>query len=123
MGDMGEIFSDLRRRRRAVRQYWPECPTCAERFGTGTKVPPGRTCKNCGRTAPGEAGSDQEAAKVYLAAQDAAEADELRLKAEKRAARTCPYCKWLFTSRAGMTQHMAMKHRKRMLEERFDDAQ
>lgn len=55
---MGDDFREHREWRRAVRNYWEECPNCAISFGTGTKVAPGDTCRHCGWLAPGKRGSD-----------------------------------------------------------------
>jgi hypothetical protein len=54
MGDVGDYWRDARAYRRSVRAHWHECPTCAQMYGTGTKVPPGCECHNCGWLAPGE---------------------------------------------------------------------
>lgn len=52
MSELGDSFRDYREYRRKMRATWVECPTCAQRYGTGTKVPPGRKCRNCGWKAP-----------------------------------------------------------------------
>ena len=52
MGDSGEYWRDYREYKRRARRSWEECPRCAVAYGTGTKVPPGEPCRNCGWVAP-----------------------------------------------------------------------
>jgi hypothetical protein len=52
--DAAAYWADYETLKREARKTWAECPTCRARFGSGTLVPPGEECRNCGWLAPGE---------------------------------------------------------------------
>jgi len=54
MSESGDFWRAYKDQKRAARRHYHECPTCAERYGTGTKVEPGHRCRNCGWEAPRE---------------------------------------------------------------------
>lgn len=62
MSDYGDFCREQRQERQSLRMHWHECPHCAVRFGTGTLVAPGKTCRHDGWKAPGKKGDDYRAA-------------------------------------------------------------
>lgn len=52
MSESGEMWREYREHKRRFRKHMHECPHCAVRFGTGTKVVPGERCRNCDWVAP-----------------------------------------------------------------------
>lgn len=115
MSDMGDFYREQREERRRLRAHWHECPDCAVRFGTGTSVPPGGTCHNCGWEAPGERGDDRRAADLLdrrLRAQEAAK----RAKRERHFEFECPYCERKFRTPADRGRHVAAVHEAEHLE-------
>lgn len=56
-----EDFEPLKRMRKARRARMVSCEgTCGKRFGTPTKVTPGRKCKHCDWRAPGDGMTEDE---------------------------------------------------------------
>tara|TARA_R100000544_G_scaffold34719_3_gene21654 strand:+ start:23353 stop:23715 length:363 start_codon:yes stop_codon:yes gene_type:complete len=115
MGDLGDYWREHREYKRALRMFWPECPTCAVTYGTGTKTPPGEACHNCGWIAPGERGSDKARAKAHLSAQYEDEQERAARKAEKRARlmalRTCRACGRQFKTERARINHERDAHK------------
>lgn len=104
MSDYGDFCRDQRQSRQRLRMHWHECPTCAVAFGTGTSVAPGRKCRNCGWTAPGEKGDDQRAA------DDFDKQKEWSKKPRNRGPWGCPYCDMSFGSAKARMAHVTKKH-------------
>lgn len=114
MGDVGDYWREQRNYKRAVRSFWHECPHCAGVYGTGTKVPPGTACRNCGWVAPGEKGSDKVRAQSKLA-EEAAEDESRRINKEAKrqrllTLRTCKVCGKVFKDQRARCHHQKDKH-------------
>lgn len=111
MGDVGDYWREHKEFKQRLRSYWHECPSCAVEFGTGTKVAPGRKCRNCDWKAPGTPGED-----LTKARRDTEESwIEKDLKAQKQARKlaecTCKFCKKVFTTPHGRAEHERQKHK------------
>jgi len=90
--------------------HWHECPFCAIRYGTGTSVAPGRTCRNCGWEAPGKSGEDQRAV-AKMERDDVFK--EIERQAKKRRAQvlhTCRVCGKRLKNEHGRVQHERQAH-------------
>jgi len=104
MSSYGDFCREQRMARRRVRMFWHECPTCAMEFGTGTKVAPGGTCRNCGWHAPGDSGDDMRAADEFDRKKETA------LKPRRRGPWECPYCDMSFAGKQARGAHVSKKH-------------
>lgn len=111
MSEYGEFCRDMRQFKRDRRSNWHECTSPGCQFGGNpVKVAPGRPCRHCGVTAPGERGRDVDLARSLAEHREEQAAEAAAEKRSRRELRTCPHCGKICKSRDGREHHVRMKH-------------